>query len=1005
MTLRIIPLEERIVLDAALAGDAAVAVEAVEGDADSGDATLEAPADALVALQEVSAEDAYDTLPVEQGTLHLLVVSTHVQDYLQLGDAARDGVEVIYYDHTEATLQSILDSITETLQGRQANTIAFANEGTHGEMILTDDVTVSLQSLTQNDSLLGFWRALGDFVHEDGRIDLLACRVAAITDGQTLVTMIEGATGRDVAASTDDTANSDNGGDWILETDNIDAQGLYFNPEAIAGWDGILLHGNAPECDPTLIDINQGGQGGDPPSFPSYLTELNGELYFFADDGNTQGAGNIGNELWKINSNMELELVRDINDGTGNSRVGSNSGSAVPTETTDPSKEGTIEDRMIALNGKLYFSADNGATNGNELHEYDPVTDTLTVIDIEVGAGDSDPQELTAVGNVLFFSANTQDKGRELYVYNPGASTLTLLQINLTGTGEKNDSNPTYLTELGGKLYFQAEDGSNGTELWESDGKVVGTVMRSDINTTGNGDSDPKVLTPFKGDLYFSAKDGGNNFELYRFDPGTNSVAQVTVAGGDINTSASADPDWLTVVNGQLFFAATDTSGDTELWVYNGTGDPSKIDINSSDSSNPSSLFNFNGTLIFAATDGMTGVELWKSDGTTGGTEQILDIRSGGSSNPEGFTIFDGLLYFRARDSHGNELWRTDGTMAGTELCANIRGGAASGQPNELTVVGNKLYFEATDSGGGPGPDNHGFELYFITGNGNGGPGNGNGNGSGELPETTDPGDPTPPPFPETVDTRLQLLGLLNPGIEELPEYPDHLSMLPRFMVDENTPPGTFMGSLRVFLPSSWSGTKFTLLSDDLHDPGKFTLDPDSGDIDVAGSLDFEAKQQYAQRVRIDRPGADSVITTVIIDINDVNEPPTDVVLDNYSVDEHSADGTLIGTLIAEGDPDRDDSHTFVLIDNDGGRFEIVGNELHVANGALIDFEEDTAHAVIVRAVDEGGLHVEKVLTIEVNDIDETTLEATEDKGPIGLEMAVEALHIATSYHPHFEAA
>jgi ELWxxDGT repeat protein len=40
---------------------------------------------------------------------------------------------------------------------------------------------------------------------------------------------------------------------------------------------------------------------------------------------------------------------------------------------------------------------------------------------------------------------------------------------------------PTNLTSFGGYLYFQASDGSNGDELWKSDGTSSGTTVVKDI--------------------------------------------------------------------------------------------------------------------------------------------------------------------------------------------------------------------------------------------------------------------------------------------------------------------------------------------------------------------------------------------------------------------------------------------------------------------------------------------------------------------------------------------
>ena len=41
---------------------------------------------------------------------------------------------------------------------------------------------------------------------------------------------------------------------------------------------------------------------------------------------------------------------------------------------------------------------------------------------------------------------------------------------------------PDWLTNVGGTLFFSANDGTHGDELWKSDGTEAGTVMVKDIN-------------------------------------------------------------------------------------------------------------------------------------------------------------------------------------------------------------------------------------------------------------------------------------------------------------------------------------------------------------------------------------------------------------------------------------------------------------------------------------------------------------------------------------------
>jgi ELWxxDGT repeat protein len=164
-------------------------------------------------------------------------------------------------------------------------------------------------------------------------------------------------------------------------------------------------------------------------------------------------------------------------------------------------------------------------------------------------------------------------------------------------------SNPSWLTYVNGTLFFAADDGTNGVELWSWDG--TSATLVADINPGGS--SNPSWLTYVNGTLFFAADDGTNGVELWSWD-GTSATLVA-----DINPGGSSNPSWLTNVNGTLFFAADDGT-DVELWSWYGGSAALVTDINPGGSSNPTWLTNVNGTLFFAADDGTTGVELWATD-------------------------------------------------------------------------------------------------------------------------------------------------------------------------------------------------------------------------------------------------------------------------------------------------------------------------------------------------------------------------------------------------------
>lgn len=104
----------------------------------------------------------------------------------------------------------------------------------------------------------------------------------------------------------------------------------------------------------------------------------------------------------------------------------------------------------------------------------------------------------------------------------------------------------------------------------------------------------------------------------------------------------------------------------------------------------------------------------------------------------------------------------------------------------------------------------------------------------------------------------------------------------------------------------------------------------------------------------------------VAITITNVNKAPTQLSLSNAVVAEHSAAGTVIGTLSGQ-DPDGD-SLNYMMIENAGGRVELVNGALRIKDSAKADFEQQSSFSVIVAATD-GQSVLAKSFVISLTDV------------------------------------
>ncbi|THB65658.1 MAG: DUF4347 domain-containing protein, partial [Desulfovibrio sp.] len=231
MSLKVIRLEERIVLEAA-------AVAAIDHVVDTYVDPLPEPAADSGGEPQGIAPDAEGTA---DGGLRVLAVSSSVQDAEVLANSAVEGVLTYVYDGDSSNLDAILADITEMLGGQQADSIAFATHDLGaGQFHLAGEHSVDTYSLLNDAELQSFWQGVGSLVAEDGRVDVIACDVAGTAQGLELLSQLESLTGADVAASDDATGNPAQGGDWVLETHNVNLVGTYLDADGLVQFDDLL---------------------------------------------------------------------------------------------------------------------------------------------------------------------------------------------------------------------------------------------------------------------------------------------------------------------------------------------------------------------------------------------------------------------------------------------------------------------------------------------------------------------------------------------------------------------------------------------------------------------------------------------------------------------------------------------------------------------------------------------------------------------------------------------
>jgi hypothetical protein len=194
----------------------------------------------------------------------------------------------------------------------------------------------------------------------------------------------------------------------------------------------------------------------------------------------------------------------------------------------------------------------------------------------------------------------------------------------------------------------------------------------------------------------------------------------------------------------------------------------------------------------------------------------------------------------------------------------------------------------------------------------------------------------------------------------------------------QNTLAGASFTGFDVDTYSTWGSMTYSIVSGNTGDRFDLTNSNNAATLKAsvnAQYIDFEDLPKYTLKIRVTDGGGLTADGTINVEIEDVNESPTLTVQTGLKIDENSAAGTNIGSVITSTDPDPSQSHSYDIdttTDSNKGLFLIMGNgQIRVAGD--LDYETFGTLKYVslyVTTTDNGSPPLSDTKTIQVTVVD-----------------------------------
>ena len=298
---------------------------------------------------------------------------------------------------------------------------------------------------------------------------------------------------------------------------------------------------------------------------------------------------------------------------------------------------------------------------GNGILDIDEVevqTEMCVTVNLQEKVNDWFNSENYHVGPHILMQSDTYGQNGSLYHFN------TKTGLNTTIHSASEQLGPTINEEV---FYLADENGTSQLMMYNLSSRQ--SVSIDGINSGGDAFNGDTTFATIGSKLFFSADDGNYGEELWMYDLQMNITARVM----DINPGTySSHPSEFGVVNQTLFFSAETVNHGTELWSHNPANASTwrVTDLNPlSGDSSPECLNVLDGHVFFLADNGVNGREFWIHTPANGSTNMIADINPGAGHAWSGNDcMYNNIQQYHVHKTGSHILFAADNGTDGGEL-------------------------------------------------------------------------------------------------------------------------------------------------------------------------------------------------------------------------------------------------------------------------------------------------------------------------------------------------